>query len=156
MNLSDPSTISILSLAVALLAVIVGPFVSWKIAKKQIESSSRTARQQMLGPMRKAWINELRELISEVASSCLYYWQAGFEDRSETEYKRITDIEHKIQLMINPREQAHQLLVSQIRAMIESLSQGKDGDKAFFASYETVMKTGKDVLKKEWNVVKET
>ncbi len=156
MNVTDPTTISVLSLAVALLAVIVGPFVSWKIANKQIELSSRTSRQQMLGPMRQAWINELRELISEVASSCLYYWQAGFEDRSETEYKRITDIEHKIQLMINPGEEEHKLLVSQIRAMIESLSKGKDGDKTFIESYETVMKTGKDVLKKEWNVVKET
>jgi hypothetical protein len=58
--------------------------------------------------------------------------------------------------MINPKEDYHQCLVTQIKTMVESLSQGKDGDKAFFAAYETVMKTGKDVLKKEWNVVKET
>ena len=77
----DPTVISILSLVVALLAVFIGPFVSWKVAKKQIESSTRVARQQLLGPMRQAWINELRELISETASSCLHYWQAGFEDR---------------------------------------------------------------------------
>jgi uncharacterized protein YneF (UPF0154 family) len=68
MNQIDPAVIPVLSLVVALLAVFVGPFVSWKVVKKQIESSSRTARQQMLGPMRQAWINELRELIAEVAS----------------------------------------------------------------------------------------
>jgi hypothetical protein len=156
MNQADSATIAVLSLAIALLAVFVGPLISWKIAKKQIEAASRTARVQMLGPIRQAWINELRELIAEVASSCLHYWQSGFEDRAEAEYKRITDIEHKIQLMINPKEDDHRRLVSHIRAMVESLSQGKDGDDAFFMAYETVMKTGKDVLKKEWNVVKET
>lgn len=152
----DPTIISILSLVVALLAVFIGPFVSWKVAKKQIESSARIARQQLLGPMRQAWINELRQLISEVASSCLHYWQTGFEDRTDEEYRRITDIEHKIQLMINPEEKDHDRLINQINIMVASLSKGKKGDEDFFSAYETVMRTGKEVLKKEWIVVKET
>jgi len=139
MNQTDPAIIPILSLVVAVLAVFVGPFISWKVAKRQIEASSAVARSQMLGPMRQAWINELRELVSEIASSCLHYWQAGFEDRTDEEYKRITDIEHKIQLMINPKEKDHQELVAKIKLMVQSLSRGKEGDDEFFESYESVM-----------------
>lgn len=152
--MTTQTIIPILSLSIALLAVFVGPFVSWKIAKKQIDAASKTARQQMLGPMRQAWINELRALLAEVASSCLYYWQAGFENRTEEEYKRITDIEHKIQLMMNPKEADHQLLLENIRSMIGFLHVGEEANADFLAAYETVTKTSKDVLKKEWNVIK--
>lgn len=58
--------------------------------------------------------------------------------------------------MINAKEELHQKFVSHIKSMVSSLSKGKDGDAGISAAYETVMTTGKEVLKQEWNVVKET
>jgi len=66
--------IPVLSLMVAALAVFFGPLLSARVAKRA-----------MLGPMRQKWINDLRELLSEISSRCLHYFQAGYEDRSDQE-----------------------------------------------------------------------
>ena len=135
--------IPILSLVVAGLAVFIGPVLS-----------ARSAKRAMLGPMRQKWINDLRALFSEVSSSCLHYFQTGYEDRTEKEYQRITDLEHKIIFMINPNETEHQDIVKVIRNMVGALEKGKEGDSEFIYSYEKLLKDGRAVLKKEWNVVK--
>lgn len=135
--------IPILSLVVAALAVFFGPLLA-----------ARSAKRAMLGPMRQKWINELRALLSEVSSRCLHYYQAGYEDRTEEEYQHITDLEHQIIFMINPNEPEHQALVKIVRNMVGGLEKGKDGDKEFISSYEQLLKEGRAVLKKEWEVVK--
>ena len=71
--------ISILSLIVAALAVFTGPILS-----------ARSTKYSMLGSMRQKWINDLRSLISEISSTCLHYFQTGYEDRIEKEYQHIT------------------------------------------------------------------
>jgi hypothetical protein len=57
--------IPIISLLIAFLAVIVGPFICWMIAKKQAEVSIRMARRNTIAPMRQQWINDLRTRIIE-------------------------------------------------------------------------------------------
>ena len=134
--------IPILSLLVAALAVFMGPVLS-----------ARSAKRAMLGPMRQKWINDLRALLSEVASSCLHYFQTGYEDRTEKEYQRITDLEHQIIFMINPHEPKHQGLVKVVRNMVGALEEGKEGNSEFISAYEQLLKDGRAVLKEEWNVV---
>ena len=161
------SAIPLASLVIAGLAVFVGPFVSWRVAKKQIENaaelakyqmaaSAEVAKKQMLGPMRQAWINELRALVAEIVSDCLHYFQAGYEDREDRDYQRIALIEHKLALLINPKEELHQTLLHQVRTMVRSLEHGKEGEIDFINAYETVVATAQAVLKTEWNVVKDT
>ena len=58
--------------------------------------------------------------------------------------------------MINPNEELHKNLIIQIKTMTNSLFKGKDGDQDFFKAYETVMSSGKKMLKEEWNVVKKS
>jgi hypothetical protein len=135
--------VPILSLLVAVLAVFVGPTLA-----------ARSAKRAMLGPMRQKWINDLRTLLSEVSSRYLHYYKAGYEDRTEEEYQHITDIEHQIIFMINPNDPEHQAIVKIVRNMVGALAKGKDGDKEFIASYEQLLKDGRAVLKKEWEVVK--
>lgn len=135
--------IPILSLMVAALAVFIGPTLA-----------ARSAKRAMLGPMRQKWINDLRALLSEVSSRCLHYYQAGYENRTEEEYQHITDLEHQIIFMINPNEPEHQALVKIVRTMVGALEKGKDGDKEFISSYEQLLKDGRAVLKREWEVVK--
>lgn len=147
--------IPILSLIVAILAVLFGPIISWKIAKRQTASSLQIANKQIVAPMRQAWINNLRDLIAEISSSALHYYMTGYEDRRDEEYKRLTELEGKISLMLNFEEDDHKKLHDLIRKMLNSLEQGKDGDKTFVAIHPGVLGLSRSILKREWNRVKE-
>ncbi|HEY5627672.1 MAG TPA: hypothetical protein VIR79_06980 [Nitrospira sp.] len=147
--------IPILSLVVAALAVFFGPFISLKIAKRQVRSSLEVANRQITGPMRQAWINSLRDLLSELCSSAHHYFVAGFEDRKDDEYQRLGHLETKIQLMLNAKEDDHIQLERLIREMVSSLEKGKDGDAEFTAVHRKVIALSRQVLKREWNVVKQ-
>jgi len=147
--------VPILSLIVAILAVFFGPLISWEIAKRQVASSLKVANKQIIAPMRQAWINNLRDQISEISSSALHYYQTGYEDREDKEYKRLTELEGKISLMLNFKEEDHKRLHDLIREMLNALGKGKDGDNAFVAVHPEVMALAREILKKEWNRVKD-
>jgi len=147
--------IPVLSLIVAALAVFVGPIISYVVAKRQIDSSLAVSHKQTIAPMRQAWINSLRDLLAELTSSALHYYCAGFEEREDSEYQHLTLLEHRVQLMLNPKEPDHQELERLIRQMVSSLQRGKEGDEGFRTSHTEIMKLSRAVLKREWNVVKE-
>jgi hypothetical protein len=154
----DPQLISVISLAIAALAVVVGPLITLYISKNQSKATLQLAKQQLLGPMRQAWINELRELVVEVTSNSLHYWSTGtYENLENEEYNRIIHIQHKVRLMINPAEEDHTKLFKEIESMVNAAgaSSGKE-DKIFFEAYNTVINTAQSVLKREWDVVKKT
>ena len=116
-------------------AVVSGRGISWAITKRQIESAQRIARIQLVAPMRQAWINALRKLLAELLSSARHYYAAGFEDRSDNEYRRLTELEEEIVLMINPIEQEHRALLDSIRAMVSALGGGKQHDQQFLDAH---------------------
>lgn len=146
--------VPILSLIVALLAVFVGPLVSWLITKRQLESAERIAARHIVSPMRQTWVTELRQRISELAGSALHYFFAGFEDRSDAEYRRLTQLEQEVTLMLSPEAPEHQALMLAIREMLRALSGGKEHDDAFIAAHAHVTRLGRDVLRAEWRRVK--
>ena len=147
--------IPVLSLLVAALAVFVGPFISLRIARRQVISSLEVANKQIVAPMRQAWINSLRDVLSELTSSALHYLVAGYEDRTDEEYQRLTLLEHKVGLMLNFKEEDHRKLEQLIRTMISSLDTGKEAEKDFQEAYPEVLKLSREVLKREWDRVKE-
>lgn len=147
--------IPILSLTIALLAVFVGPFISWRIAKRQIDSSQRISNKQIIAPIRQAWINELRNYLSEIISSSHHYFVAGFEDRTDEEYKRLTELEHRITLMLNPNEEDNENLLKVMRDMMNSINGGKEYDDQFIQSQSKITELSQRILKKEWIRVKE-
>lgn len=106
--------------------------------------------------MRQAWINNLRDLISEIASNALHYFVSGFEDRTDQEYQHLIHLEYKIKLTLNPREEDHQQLEQLIAQMISYLQSGT-GEQAFEfpACHEELIALSRDVLKREWDRVKE-
>lgn len=149
------SLIPILSLVVAGLAVFVGPFVSLHIGQKQIELSRRIASKQIVAPMRQAWINDLRDKLAELLSSALHYWNAGYEQRTDEEYKRLGLLEEEINLRINPGEADHKDLVSAIREMLFALERGVDDSDRFSRAYERTNALGQKIFKTEWNRIKD-
>jgi hypothetical protein len=63
-----------MSLIIAALAVFVGPLVTLRIGRKQIELSRRIASKQVVAPMRQAWINTFREKLAELTGNAFHYW----------------------------------------------------------------------------------
>ncbi len=149
------NVIPVLSLIVAALAVFVGPLISVRVAKHQVRSSLAVASRQITDPMRQAWINTLRDLLSELCSSAHHYFVTGIEDRQDEEYRRLTYLETKIQLMLNAKEDDHIQLQETMRELIASLESGKDGESAFAAAESKIIDLSRQVLKREWNRVKE-
>jgi len=151
----ESSLISIISLCVAGLAVFVGPFVSMRIANRQIKSSTRTTEKQIISPIRQNWINELRMIIAEITSKSAHYWAAGYEDRNDSEYYRITELEHQLKLYLNPNEKDHLELIEKIKIMTNHISASnyKDDEK-FWDSHNEVMNISQKILKREWERVK--
>lgn len=156
----------VLSLVVAALAVFVGPILAWFVAKRQTAialtnaelqstTSLQIANKQIVAPMRQAWINNLRDLLAELLGKSEHYWAAGFEDREDEEYQRITELENKLALFINPKEDDHSHLLEQVEKMTQGISGGLSGNKAFWEAHEEVKKLSQSILKKEWNRVKE-
>jgi hypothetical protein len=146
--------IPVLSLAVAAIAVFVGPLLSMYVAFRQRLATLEVDNKQILGPMRQAWINTLRELVAELTSSALHYYNAGFEDRTEEEYRRLTLLEHKLILMLNAQETDHQQLEGLVRQLINNLERGKEAEAEFSDLFRSVTDLARQIFKREWNVVK--
>jgi hypothetical protein len=153
--MTPTQAIPVLSLIIAAMAVFFGPFITLYIGRKQIELSRRIASKQIVAPMRQAWINELRGKLAELSSSALHYFNAGFEDRKDEEYKRLTQVEAEITLLINPAEKDHQELVKAIRIMMLALARGLDDVDNFIEAHQTTKSLGQKIFKAEWNRVKD-
>ena len=147
--------VTILSLSIAALAVFVGPFVTWIVAKRQSQLSLAIANKQIIAPMRQAWINNLRDLVAELSSSTLHYWQAGYEHRTDEEYQRLTLLQHKVLMMLNPNEDDHRRLEELIRNLIMSLESGREGEDGFVKAHPAVTDLSRQIFKREWNRVRD-
>ena len=154
---------STLPLIVAALAVVAAPFVSWLTTKQlirtsfalahdQTRTSLETANKQITAPMRQAWINKLRELLAELTSSAEHYYVAGYEDRTDKEYQRVTLLQAHIRLMLNPNEEDHQHLERLMRRMVTGIEKGKSDE--FPVLLVDVIVLSQKILKSEWARVK--
>jgi hypothetical protein len=148
--------ISLISAITALTAIIIGPLVSWKIAKRQISASTITTSRQQ-------WINNLRETISDfLAKANTVYGLAKNHYANEQSILRIeqlAQLNYKIHLLINPNEEDHSKLarlVDYISSSLNKLAKTEDidlihevGDKQ-----EELIKLSQQILKREWERVK--
>ena len=121
----DPQVIaSIVAAVTALVAVAVAPFVT-----------IRASKTQMLGPMRQAWINSLRDTVAEytakvdagipqssaVLASDDSLRHAAQRERLEHQ-QQVYQLKSKIALLINPKESNHVELVRSHRVSLRLLS----------------------------------
>lgn len=143
---------SLISAATALVAVIVAPFVSYQAGKRQ-----------MLGPMRQAWINDLRDNLSlYISLISVNRWYvlpsvdapeevrvlSEREDREkEQEAARLRE---KILLLLNPNEVEHITLADLVHKAFDSYKSCEETSEALRA----LRIHSQGVLKAEWNVVK--
>lgn len=149
----DPPVIAATIAAVtALVAVIAGPFLSFRASKNA-----------MLGPMRQAWINSLRDAVAEFAASIyispLELAGALSSDdgiRHQVELGKRTQLQltyrlkEKICLLINPMEADHRELVR----LVENAFAAHVEESSTATALRALREHTQLVLKAEWNVVK--
>ena len=156
MSLIADQIVPILSLVVAVLAVFIGPIVTLLVSKQKNSTSIQVSNKQIIAPIRQEWINNLRDLIADISGKCAHYWASGFEEREDDEYRHITELVHKLQLYINPKENDHAKLLNKVREMEYALSShgNPENDEKFWSAHHEVMATAQAILKREWERVK--
>lgn len=147
--------IAIISAITALVAVIVGPIISWNIAKRQISASTVTTS-------RKQWINALRDAIADFSAKasmiyCLARNQYA-DDRSIPRIEEMVELNYKIELLINPSEEDHARLAQVVTDIASSLKLAKvkklDIDTTLDEKQAEVVSLSQKILKREWERVK--
>lgn len=144
-----------ISAVTALVAVILSPFVSLFIARKQINTT-------VLSSNRQLWINTLRDQISELLSLFMLMnvgHKVKLIGREEflQKLERSLLLEARIKLLINPKEEDHAELITLIRMAIEEIFRDtKESDLAQLRKVcESIISKSQTILKKEWERVKE-
>lgn len=151
--MEPPVIASIIAAATALVAVVVGPLVTMRASKKQ-----------MLGPMRQAWINSLRDTVAEYSarihagqpqSAALLSSDDSVRHAAEVSradhVQSTTQLQAKIILLINPNEADHMELVRLTKNAYQAYVSGQ----STAGTLAALQQHTQTVLKKEWNVVKE-
>lgn len=153
---------SILKIApsvVALVAVIVGPIISLRVAKRQTEAAlsvaDLNARSTVLSKNRQEWINTLRNELSLYISKVNMVLPKFFGNRESPEFSALlSDIalhQFKIKLLINPNEDDHKLLVEKVSEIAQYVfsSQGMPTE-----LNDELVSLSQKILKREWERVK--
>lgn len=135
---------------VSLVAVIVGLFVTFAVAKRQIVS-----------PIRQKWIDELRELMSELISECqraiILGENRGLLNEEKTDealFRKLLYLEQKLKLMLNPNEDKHIELMKIVRDITDAAHHGIGDLIGFGICVDHATQVTQTILKSEWVRVK--
>ncbi len=145
----------VLPLLIALLAVVVGPWVAFMIGKKQIEASAHTTNRQIIAPLRQQWINTLRDSISEFCSRATAYKMQGTTKNTAEDQLKIFELSNQIELFLNQNESEHNDLFDCIAMVKGNLTSTVPADiDQFWDAEKNIRTKTKIILKKEWERVK--
>ncbi|HTZ41207.1 MAG TPA: hypothetical protein VMB77_13725 [Syntrophales bacterium] len=158
----DPLVISAISAATALVASMLGPIVSLKVARRQFNAT-------VLSTNRQKWIETLRDTVAEllsllvsslvIKSSWQSKWDKGRGPLREDaalldKLERIVLAESKIRLLLNPTRADHKELSRRIDTAIKRLKDEESLDSDTEADIETITTVAQTILKREWQRVK--
>ncbi len=124
----------------------------------------------MLGPMRQAWINSLRDTVADYAArlqtgrafdlSLRFSKEEAIRLQAEAAWhEQVTEIhvlkgKIRLLLIINPKEAEHEKLVVLVDEAFDALVAGKNAKTPLDQLVDNLYRHTQDVLKKEWKVVK--
>jgi hypothetical protein len=161
---SNPAAFSalaaVVSAIVALTATILTPLVSFWITRQQIRATLVSANRQ-------AWINALRDDLSELFEHLEWLFALTYDSRrgstvGEERYKyreerrsRIRLLINRIRLRINQGEKPSATLLSLIWKLHSlALQPGDDEGEEFNDTMESAVSKSQEILKAEWKQVK--
>jgi hypothetical protein len=139
--------------ATALVAVIVSPVISLRVARSQF-------RANVLSANRQQWINALREEVAMLATTITSVAQTLGTNVSEGSlaetFKELRLLEYKIKLRLNPNEGDHAQLVAMVETAENMFDKAKevDGRAQLYGLVEDIIGKSQEILKREWERVK--
>jgi len=159
----DPLVISLVSACTALVASIIGPFVTLSVARRRFAAT-------VLSANRQKWIETLRDLLAELISQCVAVivvrqqwkgrWNRGMDAMAADpklleKLERIVLVQWKIRLLINPVEADHRDLYGAIETALKRLQQEESTDAEMEGDIERITVLSQAILKREWERVKQ-
>jgi len=158
------------SALVALVAVIIGPWITLRVAKKQIEATGSIAERQIetskavadlharanvLSKNRQDWINALRIEIAGFMTSVSVVLPLLFSQKDSIEmYKLLSQMQlhlSRTRLLINPKESDHAVLVEKMNEMAQRVL---SFDNKISDLNDELVRLAQTLLKREWERVK--
>ncbi len=158
----DALMISLISACTALVASIVGPFVTLAVARRQFNAT-------VLSANRQKWIESCRDLLSElisllvaglvVKSNWQDKWNKGrgalaAEPALIEKLQRIVLAQSKMRLLMNPTEPDHRQLWQAIEVAFKRLQSEAALESETETDIETITSLAQTILKREWQRVK--
>jgi hypothetical protein len=157
-----PGLFSFISALTALFATIIGPYVTLKTAKSQINAN-------VISLNRAKWIDNMRDLLARAIShwTAIQYLRADLKLRDSTEIAThpalLSEIEQavmtkiKIRLMLKPTDPDAQRLIQTFESAITCLHFENDQatvEQKITAYSEEIIAIGQSILNREWTRVK--
>jgi ABC-type Mn2+/Zn2+ transport system ATPase subunit len=103
--------------------------------------------------MRQTWINSLSDLLAELTSIGVVYVPED-QTHTTTRFDRMTHLQYRVLLMLNPKEQDHQKLEQLIKQMV-AMARSFSEEMHLATTQQEVVDRSRLVLKREWNRIKE-
>jgi hypothetical protein len=159
----DSAVVGFVSACTALVASIVGPWITLTVAKRQFNAT-------VLSTNRYKWIETLRDMLAEYTSLIVAAlavkarWKNNWDEGRGPlnansalleKLERILLAQSKIRLLINPAEADHQRLNEAIEAAFKHLQSEKTLDSDTHADIEAITALAQSILKREWLRVKQ-
>jgi hypothetical protein len=112
--------VSLASAATALVAVFVGPIVSYRVAARQINA-------EVISKSRQKWLEELRTLVAELLEkTTMVMWRESYATMSQVELfnerSKIIYLQSKVSLYLEPQNPFHAAMLREINRYVEIFS----------------------------------
>lgn len=151
---SNPATLlALISALTALATTIVTPLLSFYTMRRQIRATLVSANRQ-------AWINALRDDLSEIFELLTRHFalrskaQAGEQTEKRA---RVVFLGYRIQLRLNPLEENSKklgALIFRLQALDDGGERSVEKDDQFRVAMAAAVSTSQEILKTEWKRVK--
>ena len=154
--------IGLVSASTALVASVVGPFVTLIVARRQFDAT-------VLAANRHKWMETLRDMLAELIALLLAAlvvkskwkdkWDQGrgplnAEPALLDKFERIVLAQTKIRLLLNPNEAVQQRLYQTIETAFKRVKSEESLETETEADIETINTLAQSILKHEWQRVK--
>lgn len=138
--------VSIGSLAVALVAVIVGPLVTLKVS-----------RQQTMAPMRLKRIEDIRDCLSKMISLSFFIneYFTELEKVERLKYSQsLTTAYNNILLLLTPNKDDHSIFIDKLDdMMILALKEDSSSEQLIDIQHQ-IIELSKDIFAEQWEKIK--
>jgi hypothetical protein len=138
---SPPAVAAILAAIVALVIGVLGPLVQLRIGKRQTEA----AQSREIARMRLAWMEKLRDIVSEYHSILMIKKNVDQENLAQ----KLSLLGTQIDLMLNQNDKVQKVLWDVTDKIYKTQSRAKRQ-----SMDKELVDAGRAVLKSEWEKVK--